>query len=173
MRQILEKISTECAECGTPLNGANLRRRGDKYYCAADYDRTSPEEKAINREMKKESEFWQELLGTDTKQLTLNHNFDDWTTTNATVSSDKVWVGTTTGGKISKDLDLEFGSWYTIKVVASPSAGSIVCYNSTDGTKQLGTNSFEDRFIALTGYIEFRNTTIATNTISLIEVRKL
>ena len=171
MKQVFENIKAKCVECGTSLNGSDLLRRGSYYYCQSDFDRTSPQEKSENRKVLKRSNFIKRILGTDTGQLTLNHDFTDWTVTNATAPSSKVWTATGTTGKISKDLDLKFGQWYKIKVTASPSAGAILCYNSIDATKQLDTNSFETRFVALTGYIEFRNSTASTNTISLIEIR--
>ena len=62
MIQIFDKIKTECAVCKTPLNGENLLKRGNRYYCQADYDRTSPEEKQENKRMIKESEWLQNLL---------------------------------------------------------------------------------------------------------------
>ena len=171
MKSVFKKIKTVCAECGTPLNGEDLLKRGDNYYCPSDYQRTSSREKAVNRKLIKESNFIKRILGSDTGNLTLYHDFTLWTATNATATSAKVWTATGTTGKISKDLDLVFGQWYKIKVTASPSAGTILCYNSTDATKQLGANSFETRFVALTEYIEFRNLTASTNTISLIEIR--
>ena len=64
MIQIFDKIRTECAECGTPLNGTNLLKRGDKYYCQADYERLSPKEKIENKKTKDESEFIQKILET-------------------------------------------------------------------------------------------------------------
>ena len=175
MIQIFNKIKAECAVCKTPLNGEDLLKRGNRFYCRSDYERTSPQEKAENRRMLKDSNLAKRILGSDTGNLTLNHDFTVWTVTNATASSAKVWTASGTTGKISKDLDLKFGQWYKIKVTASPSAGTILCYNSTDGGLarggELGTNSFETRFVALTGYIEFRNSTASTNTISLIEIR--
>ena len=172
MKQVFENIKAKCVECGTSLNGSDLLRRGSYYYCQSDFDRTSPQEKSENRKVLKRSNFIKRILGTDTGQLTLNHDFTLWTVANATAPSAKVWTATGTTGKISSDLGFTFGHWYKIKVTASPSAGTIVCYNSTDASNELGTNSFETRFITLDSNIEFRNLTASTNTITLIEIRK-
>lgn len=51
MIQILDSIETTCAECGTPLWGINLHKRGDLYYCTADFQRLSPEEKREQEKM--------------------------------------------------------------------------------------------------------------------------
>lgn len=47
-------IKTKCAECGTPLWGINLNKRGGLYYCSADFERLSPEEKAENEKKVKQ-----------------------------------------------------------------------------------------------------------------------
>lgn len=65
MKQVFNKIKTECAECGTPLQGANLLKRGDKYYCPSDYERLSPSEKAENRRILKVSNFLKKILSDD------------------------------------------------------------------------------------------------------------
>lgn len=64
MIKLFNKIKAECAECGTPLNGDNLLKRGNKYYCQSDYERLSPKEKIENKRIKDESEFIQKILET-------------------------------------------------------------------------------------------------------------
>ena len=49
MKKIFDNIRTVCFICGTPLNGKDLHIRNDKYYCSADFERTSPEEKLENK----------------------------------------------------------------------------------------------------------------------------
>jgi ribosomal protein L33 len=49
MKDVFKKIRVECYECGQPLNGDNLRKRGDRYYCATDYEKTSPNELQQNK----------------------------------------------------------------------------------------------------------------------------
>ena len=49
MRQVFNNIKTECAICGTPLNGKGLLRKGDKYYCPSDYQKVSSGEKIDNK----------------------------------------------------------------------------------------------------------------------------
>lgn len=61
MKQLFDKIKAECAECGTPLNGTDLLKRGNKYYCSADYQRTSIQEKNENKRIIKEQEFIKKL----------------------------------------------------------------------------------------------------------------
>ena len=63
MREVLKNIKAVCAECGTPLYGKNLHRRGDYYYCSADYERLSPEEKMKNDELKREVERYTKIFG--------------------------------------------------------------------------------------------------------------
>lgn len=41
MKTVFEKVAAVCAVCGLPLNGDSLKQRGDKYYCEADYEKTS------------------------------------------------------------------------------------------------------------------------------------
>lgn len=64
MIKLFNKIKAECTECGTPLNGDNLLKRGNKYYCQSDYERLSPKEKIENKRIKDESEFIQKILET-------------------------------------------------------------------------------------------------------------
>ena len=172
--QIFDKIKAECVKCGTPLNGEDIDEISGSYYCRSDYEKEM--ERPENEVMKRENDEIKNIL-TDEFEYNLAHDYDftlDWTATNATASSAKVWVGSTTGGKISKVFSqIVFGNRYAIKVIASATAGSVTCYNSNDDTKQLGADSFEDTFIALTKYIEFRNSSVATNTISFIEIREL
>ena len=173
MGQIFDKIKTKCVICGTPLNGEDIDLIDGKYYCRSDFEKASPQEKAANKSVQDTSDFLKQILKTDTGQLLLNHDFNNWILTNAIATSAKVFTGTAANSKATKTLSLDFGEWYLIKVVGSANTGNINCYNSNDGTKLLGTNSFEDRFIALTDYIEFRNSSNAVNTVSFIEVRKL
>jgi len=49
MKKIFDNIRTVCFICGTPLNGKDLHERNNKYYCSADFERTSPEEKLENK----------------------------------------------------------------------------------------------------------------------------
>lgn len=49
MKNVFDNIRAECAICGTPLNGDNLKRRGDKYFCESDYEKTSPAELLENK----------------------------------------------------------------------------------------------------------------------------
>jgi len=51
-------IRTTCAECGTPLSGLNLNRRGDLFYCSADFQRLSPEEALENHLLEVELEHY-------------------------------------------------------------------------------------------------------------------
>ena len=63
MIQVFKKIKAECAECGTPLNGVDLLKRGDKYYCPSDYERLSLQEKAENEKIKNEYNFLKRMFG--------------------------------------------------------------------------------------------------------------
>ena len=173
MKEIFDKIRVTCHTCGTPLNGEDIPKIGDEYYCQSDYEKASPEEKIQNKTIEDDYNFWTNILGTDTAQLALNHNFTtSWTVVDGTATSAKVWTSEASG-RISKEFNFQFGKWYKLKVISTKTAGFIICYNSNDGTKELGTDNFETTFVALTDYIEFRNNSASTNTISLIEIRAL
>ena len=62
MKQIFDKIKVTCHTCGTPLDGEDIPRIGDRFYCRSDYEKASPEEKAENRKMERESELLKNIL---------------------------------------------------------------------------------------------------------------
>ena len=62
MIKVFDNIHAECEICGTPLWGENLLRRGNKFYCQSDYEKTSPEEKAENKRIEDESNFLKNIL---------------------------------------------------------------------------------------------------------------
>lgn len=78
----MDSIKTECAECKTPLWGINLNKRGSLYYCSADFERLSIEEKLINRQKEKQLEDYQKLFdGSAIEEYVTNGGFDsdvDW-----------------------------------------------------------------------------------------------
>lgn len=169
MLRVFDKIKAECTVCGTPLNGANLLRRGDKFYCPSDFDKTSQSEINESKRIKEEDEFWRKVLGDDENNVTRDYNFADWDLTNVT-ASDNVWVSST-NGKMSKEI-LEFGETYNIRITTESTAGNSLIYNSLDATHLLGMDSFELSFTALSKYVEFRNSA-ATNTVTFFEIRKI
>ncbi len=91
-------IKTTCAECGTALNGINLNRRGDEFYCPADFERLSPEENIENRELERELDIYKSMFdGTGIGDLITNGSFSDstvwtlgtgWTISGGTATSD-------------------------------------------------------------------------------------
>ncbi len=91
-------IKTTCAECGTPLWGINLHRRGDLYYCSADFERLSPQEALVNDRREREFELHQEMFdGTAIEEYVTNGGFDTdtgwtkgtgWTISSGTASCD-------------------------------------------------------------------------------------
>ena len=52
MKKVFNKIKAECYVCGTPLNGAKLLTRGNRYYCPSDYEKTSHSEKTATKRVK-------------------------------------------------------------------------------------------------------------------------
>ena len=91
-------IKTTCAECGTPLWGNNLNKRGELYYCPADFERLSPEEKRENEKKVKQYTDYKKLFdGTGIEELVTNGSF----------ASDVSWTKgtgwTISGGKASSD----------------------------------------------------------------------
>ena len=99
------KIKTTCAECGTPLWGNNLNKRGDLYYCSADFERLSPEEKAENAKKVREYDDYKKMFDSSgIEELVTNGSFasdvswtkgDEWTISggkaHAGGSGNKVW----------------------------------------------------------------------------------
>lgn len=59
--EVFKKIKAECAECGTPLNGVDLLKRGDRYYCPSDYERLSVQEKIETNKMEDEHSLFQKV----------------------------------------------------------------------------------------------------------------
>jgi recombinational DNA repair protein (RecF pathway) len=62
MKNVFEKVRAECSICGTPLNGDNVLRRGNKYYCHSHYEKTSPSEKQENNFQKKRDENYHKIF---------------------------------------------------------------------------------------------------------------
>ena len=60
-------VKAFCAECGTPLWGVRLNKRGEDYYCSADFERLSPEEKRANERREKELEDYKKMFNDDKK----------------------------------------------------------------------------------------------------------
>ena len=92
------KIKTTCAECGTPLQGINLNKRGELYYCAADFQRLSPQEKLVNERKERELDAYKSMFdGTGIVELISNGDF----------SSDTIWTKgtgwTISGGTATSD----------------------------------------------------------------------
>lgn len=76
-------IRTTCAECGTPLSGVNLNQIGKLFYCAADFERLSVQEKAENKRLARELREYKLMFdGTGVIDLITNGSFDSdtaWT----------------------------------------------------------------------------------------------
>ena len=64
----MDSIKTTCAECGTPLWGVRLHKRGTNYYCSADFERLSPEEDLENKKREKELEDYKKMFNDDKKE---------------------------------------------------------------------------------------------------------
>ncbi len=91
-------IRTICAECGTSLNGLRLHRRGDLFYCSADFERLSPQEDLVNEQTARELDIYKSLFdGTGVGDLITNGDF----------SSDTIWTKGTgwsiSGGTATSD----------------------------------------------------------------------
>lgn len=56
-----ENIHAKCFVCGMEISGRNLYKRGDKYYCHGDYERTSPKELQKAIKAKREKAWWDRL----------------------------------------------------------------------------------------------------------------
>jgi hypothetical protein len=62
MREIFSKIKAKCFTCKTPLNGEDLNRIGDKFYCQSDYEKEI--EKPENEKIRRENIFIKRILKT-------------------------------------------------------------------------------------------------------------
>jgi hypothetical protein len=60
MRETFKKIKAKCVVCSTPLNGENLLRIGDNFYCQSHYEKET--EKPENERMKRENDFIKRIL---------------------------------------------------------------------------------------------------------------
>ena len=60
MIEIFKKIKAKCVICGTPLNGEEIDKIGDYYYCRSDYEKEM--EKPENERVRKEDEFVKRFL---------------------------------------------------------------------------------------------------------------
>lgn len=53
MKKVFDKIKAVCEVCGTSVDGRYCR--GDKYYCASDFEKTSPAE--LNENIRVEKDY--------------------------------------------------------------------------------------------------------------------
>jgi hypothetical protein len=60
MKEIFNNTKAQCFICNSPVDGRY--KRGDRYYCASDYERTSPEELIENDKQEREYQFYKKLV---------------------------------------------------------------------------------------------------------------
>lgn len=60
MKQVFKKIVTECCICKTPLQGYNLFKIGDKYYCVEHWQKEN--EKEYNRFQDRKEKIYKSLF---------------------------------------------------------------------------------------------------------------
>ena len=135
-------IKTTCAECGTPLWGMNLNKRGEDYFCSADFERLSPEETMANENRERQYEDYQKLFdGTAIEEFVTNGGFDSdvswtkgtgWTISGGTASSD----GTQSAASLLTQVQVRtVGLEYTYTfTVSNYSAGTIAVRYGTNYT---------------------------------------
>lgn len=63
MRNVFNNVKAKCCVCNSPLNGRNLLRRGNKYYCEVDFERTSQTELHNNWIQDKREENYKKIFG--------------------------------------------------------------------------------------------------------------
>jgi hypothetical protein len=64
----MDNVKANCAECGTPLWGVNLHKRGRSYYCSADFERLSPEEHEANKKNEKQLQDYKKMFTSGDKK---------------------------------------------------------------------------------------------------------
>lgn len=63
MRDVFKNKRVTCYVCGQTLNGDNLKHRGDRYYCEADFEKTSSEEEIENKFQKERKKNYDKIFG--------------------------------------------------------------------------------------------------------------
>jgi len=162
-------IKTTCAECGTPLWGENLHKRGDEYYCSADFERLSPEEDMVNKLTEKQYDDYQELFdGTGIEELVTNGGFDtdtSWTKgTGWTISGKASSDGSQSAESLltqerAKTVGVEYVYTFTI---SDYSAGSIAVRYGTSytGTSRSANGTYTETLRQL---FEYNNNALAAD----------
>ena len=155
-------IKAKCAECGTPLWGENLNKRGDLYYCPADFERLSPEEKAENAKKVREYDDYKKMFdGSDSELVTDRHfsSSSGWVLNSQwTVSGGKAsYDGTSTSVGIGRE-DLILHSFLTYRVMFTISnASGTPSINFVWGTTSSGSGAFVSPYHQFTNFKVGRN----------------
>lgn len=63
MKNVFSNVRTRCCVCNSPLSGESLLRRGNKYYCQSDFERTSYAELHNNWVQDKRLENYTKIFG--------------------------------------------------------------------------------------------------------------
>jgi len=61
LKRVLDRVNAKCVVCGTPVD--ERYRRGNKYYCASDFERTSSAELIENVKKLKQIENYRKIYG--------------------------------------------------------------------------------------------------------------
>jgi len=153
----MDSVKAICAECGTPLWGINLNKRGSDYYCSADFERLSPEEEMANDRRAKEYENYQKMFdGSAIEEYVTNGGFDSdvsWTKgTGWTIASNVASCDGTQSAEslLTQTQVREIWIYYTFTfTISNYSAGSISVRNGTSytGTSRSANGTYtEDLF---------------------------
>ena len=163
-------IKAKCAECGTPLWGENLNKRGDLYYCPADFERLSPEEKAENAKKVREYDDYKKMFDSSgIEELVTNGSFASdvswtkgtgWTISGGTASSDGSQSAESllTQARV-KEVGVEYTYTYSI---SNYSAGSIAVRYGTSyaGTSKSANGTYTETLMQL---FEYDNNALAAD----------
>lgn len=142
MCRCVNSVRAFCVECGTPLWGINLNKRGEDYYCCADFERLSPEEELANDRRAKQFENYQKLFdGSAIEEYVTDGGFDDsdkwtagtgWTVSGGVASSDGSQSAESLLTQVQvRERWLEYTFTFTI---SNYSAGTISVRNGTSFT---------------------------------------
>ena len=184
MGQVAQK--TFCAECGTPLWGSHLNQRGELFYCSADFERLSPEERAANDELARQLRHHKLMFdgssSTFFDELVTDSGFDSsssWAAESdvSVTGSEAVWTNALNGTALTQTDVVTAGVDYkTIMIVSSHTDASIrIELGGVNGASRSSTGTFIQNIRAgVNSNLILRSTGASANlSVSSISIKRL